>query len=245
MFDIFAKYWWQFCIVAVLSYCIGSVNFAVIFSNLIKKKDVRKCGSGNPGTTNMFRVFGLRMGVLTFVCDALKGVVCCLPTYYLLKLVGDEVAMQAEYFAGLFVILGHVFPALHRFRGGKGVATSIGVMFCVQPILMLCCVLPMLVVVLLTDRMSVMSLLYSVFMIVWCWTMLLPSIGLFCCVALTVMFALVIFAHRHNIVRLCTGKENSMGIRRALRGKGDHHLQELKEREEKKNAVNAENDKKE
>lgn len=234
MFDVFVKHWWQFCIVAVLSYCVGSVNFAVIFSRLIKKSDVRTVGSGNPGTTNMYRVFGLRMGVLTLVCDVLKGVICCLVTYFSLMSLGLEAATQAEYFAGLFAVLGHVFPAMYRFKGGKGVATSIGVMFCVQPILMLCCVLPMFAVILLTDRMSVMSLLLSVFMIVWTWTVLLPQIGLFCCVALTVMFAVVMFAHRHNIVRLFTGKENSMGIRRALRGKGDHHLQELKEREIKK-----------
>ena len=101
---------------------------------------------------------------------------------------------------------------------------------------MLCCVLPMLAIILLTDRMSVMSCLYSVFMIVWCWTVLLPSIGLFCCTGFTIMFIIVLFAHRHNIVRVFTGKESRLGIRKALRGKGEHHLQELKEREERKNA---------
>lgn len=237
MFDIFVKYWWQFCIAAILSYCLGSVNFAVIFSRLIKKSDVRTVGSGNPGTTNMYRVFGLRMGMLTLVCDVLKGVICCLITFFALRGLGEETAIQAECFSGLFAVLGHVFPAMYRFKGGKGVATTIGVMFCVQPILMLCCVLPMFAIILLTDRMSVMSLLFSVFMIVWSWTVLLPQIGVFCCVMLSVMFAVVIFAHRHNIVRLFTGKENSMGIRRALRGKGDHHLQELKEREAKNNRV--------
>lgn len=241
MFDVFVNYWWQFCLVAVISYCVGSVNFAVIFSRLIKKSDVRSVGSGNPGTTNMYRVFGLRMGALTLACDVLKGVICCLVTFFSMRTLGEEAALQAEYLAGLFAVLGHVFPALYRFKGGKGVATTIGVMFCVQPILMACCVLPMIAIILFTDRMSVMSLLLSVFMIIWTWTVLLSQIGLFCCVMLTVMFVVVIFAHRHNLIRLFTGKENSMGIRRALRGKGDHHLQELREREAKKQAERNEN----
>lgn len=236
MFDIFVIYWWQFCLVAVLSYFVGSVNFAVIFSRLIKKSDVRKVGSGNPGTTNMYRVFGLRMGALTLLCDILKGVTCCLVAHFALSGLPEEASIQAEYLAGLFAVLGHVFPAFYRLRGGKGVATAIGVAFCVQPILMLCCILPMIVIILLTDRMSVMSLIFSLFMIVWSWTKLFESIGLFCCVALTLMFVVVIYAHRGNIVRLLRGKEKSLGLRRALRGKGDHHLQELKEREARKAA---------
>lgn len=236
MFDCFVKFWWQFCLVAVISYIVGSVNFAVIFSRLIKKTDVRKCGSGNPGTTNMFRVFGLRMGALTLVCDCLKGVVCCLVSRYSLISLGVDASLQAQYLAGLFAVLGHVFPAMYRFRGGKGVATAIGVVACTQPILLLCCLLPMVVLILLTDRMSVMSLLFSIFMIVWSWTMLLPSIGSFCCLMLTIIFAVVIYAHHGNIVRIFTGKEKRIGLRKALRGKGDHHLKELAEREAKKAA---------
>lgn len=236
MFEVFAKFWWQFCLVAVLSYGVGSINFAVIFSRLIKKSDVRSVGSGNPGTTNMYRVFGLRMGALTLLCDILKGVVCCLVARFSLVGLGEDASLQAQYIAGLFAVLGHVFPAYYRFRGGKGVATAIGVAFCVQPILMLCCVLPMTAIILLTDRMSVMSLLFSLFMIIWTWVVLLSSIGPFCCLMLTVMFVTVIFAHRNNIARLFTGKEKSLGLRRALRGKGDHHLKELEERKARKNA---------
>lgn len=220
--------------VAIVSYAIGNINFAVLFSRLIQKKDVRTCGSGNPGTTNMFRVFGLRMGILTFVCDSLKGVVCCLVSQWIFGVFNDPAAVtQVGYFAGLFAVLGHVFPAIYRFRGGKGVATAISVMFCMQPILMLCCVLPMIAIILVTDRMSAMSLLYAIFMIVWAWTMLLPSIGPSACATLTVMFAVVIFAHRHNIKRIFTGKEKRLGVRKALRGKSEHRLHELEERRAK------------
>lgn len=233
MFYLFVQFWWQYCLVAVLSYLVGSVNFAVIFSRLIKKSDVRKVGSGNPGTTNMYRVFGLRMGALTLACDILKGVTCCLVARFASSSLGAEASLQMQYLAGLFVVLGHVFPAFYRLRGGKGVATALGVAFCVQPTLTLCCILPMIAVILLTDRMSVMSILLSLFMIVWTWAVLYPQVCLFCSVLYTVMFTVVVFAHRHNLIRLFTGKEKSLGLRRALRGKGDHHLQELKEREER------------
>ena len=112
-------------------------------------------------------------------------------------------------------------PAIHKFRGGKGVATSLGVMFSMQPILMLCLIVPICLIILITDRMSVMSLAYSLFMIMWAWAVLLSKIGAFCCLAITLMYAIIIFAHRHNIVRLLRGQELPTGVRKALRGKSD------------------------
>ena len=229
MFDIFVKLWWQYLLLALVCYAVGNVNFAIAFSKLFKKSDVRDYGSGNAGTTNMFRVYGLRMGALTFLCDTLKGVACCL----LGKLIfgwSTVEATTAGYIAGLFVVLGHVFPAYYRFRGGKGVATSVGVLFSLQPILTLCLVVPFCVVLLLTDRMSIGSLLVSIFMIVWSWVVwslncdfgiIYNNIDAFCCMLTTILFAVVIFAHRKNIVRIFTGKENRMGLRKALRGKSD------------------------
>ncbi|MCM1194744.1 MAG: glycerol-3-phosphate acyltransferase [Firmicutes bacterium] len=204
---------------------------------MIQKSDIRKFGSGNPGTTNMFRVYGLRMGFLTFACDCGKGVICCVVSRAIFNRFGADVGLQAAYFSGLFAVVGHVFPVLYRFRGGKGVATGMGVMFALQPVLMLCCLIPIATVILLTDRMSVMSLLFSVFVIVWSWVMLLDDIGLFCCAAITLTFAIVIFAHRRNIVRLFTGKENRIGMRKALLGRSEHRLRELKEREERRSAA--------
>ena len=231
MFDIFVQYWWQYLLLALCCYLACNINYAVIFSHLIKRSDVRDYGSGNAGTTNMFRVYGLRMGALTFVCDAVKGVACCL----LAKLIfnsfgGADAATTAGYIAALFAIWGHVFPVFYKFRGGKGVATSIGAMFVLQPLFSLCCVLPCCAVLLLSDRVSVMSLLVSLFVIVWSWAawgvnvsqpVIYKNIDLFCCVLVTLMFGTVIFAHRHNILRIFTGKEKRTGLRRALRGKSD------------------------
>ena len=229
MFDIFVKLWWQYLLLALCCYAFCNINFAIAFSKLFKKSDVRDYGSGNAGTTNMFRVYGLRMGALTFFCDAMKGVACCL----LAKLIfgwGTIEGTTAAYIAGLFAVLGHVFPVYYRFRGGKGVATSIGVLFSLQPIFALCLVVPFCLIVILTDRMSVGSLLLSVFMIVWSWIVwrlecdfgiIYNSIDAFCCLLTSISFAVVILAHRTNIVRIFIGKENPSGIRKALRGKSD------------------------
>lgn len=222
MFDIFVHYWWQYIIVAAASCLVGSINFSILFSHLFKKTDVRNYGSGNPGTTNMFRVFGLPMGLLTFLFDALKGVSSCLISYFVFTGFADNMAARtAMCIAGLFAVVGHVFPVYYGLRGGKGVATSIGVMFCLDPILSLCSMPVVLAVILITDRMSVMSMLYAVFNIVWAWCVFLPRDGAFCCTCLTVMFLIVLFAHRHNLVRLLKGHELPTGVRKALRGKSD------------------------
>ena len=229
MFDIFVKLWWQYLLLALCCYAFCNFNFAVAFSKLFKRSDVRNYGSGNAGTTNMFRVYGLRMGALTFFCDTMKGVICCL----LAKLIfgwGTAEATTAGYIAGLFAVLGHVFPVYHRFRGGKGVATSVGILFSLQPIFTLCLVIPFCVIVLLSDRMSVASIVLSIFIIAWNWVVwsldcylgiIFNRIDLFCCILTTVSFAVVIFAHRYNIARIFSGKEKPLGLRKALCGKSD------------------------
>lgn len=215
--DFFAEYWWQLALVAVLSYTFGCVNYAVVFSKAFKHCDIRTLGSKNAGTTNMFRVFGLRMGALTFVCDALKGVIPCLLCLVIFKNSGMQ--LQFAYWAGLFAVVGHVFPVLYRWRGGKGVATSIGVCFAVQPLLSLCCALPAIAIILIFDRMSVMSLLFSVFMIVWHWCVLFDSVQVTGCVFATVTFSIVILAHWQNIIRIFSGKELKTGVRKSIFGR--------------------------
>jgi len=212
--NFFSTYWWQAAIVALWSYALGGINFAILFCKTIKHKDIRSLGSGNAGTTNVFRVFGLGMGALTFLCDALKGVTVCLVCKFAFAHTGSEVTFM--YLAGLFAVLGHVLPPYSDFKGGKGVATGIGVCAAVQPLLMLCCVLPILALIVITDRMSVMSVAFAVFMIVWHWVVLLPGVGVTACVFLSAMFAIVLIAHGKNIVRIFTGKELPTGVRAQL-----------------------------
>ncbi len=125
--------WWQFVLMAVISYLIGCFNFAVLIAK-IKHKDITKMGSGNPGTMNMSREFGAWVGIMTFVLDALKGGVPAVISFLLFKntcfagtavIVGDVTRI----FCGLCVIVGHVFPVTMKFKGGKGVASSIGLLW--------------------------------------------------------------------------------------------------------------------
>ncbi len=127
--------WWQFLIMAVVCYLVGCFNFARLISRK-KHKDITKIGSGNPGTMNMSREFGLKVGLLTFFCDALKGGVPALISYFIYRNYyfagsgGVEVADFTRYFCGLFVIIGHIFPVTAGFKGGKGIASTLGLFWC-------------------------------------------------------------------------------------------------------------------
>lgn len=120
-------------IVCVLvSYFIGNINWALIISKL-NKKDIRKMGSGNPGTLNMSRNFGLKWGLITFFLDIAKGAIPTLVAFFIFKNKGFfentnfRIYDLAIYSCGLAVVLGHIFPAVLKFKGGKGIASTIGV----------------------------------------------------------------------------------------------------------------------
>lgn len=113
--------------VAALSYLIGSVNFAVIFSRM-KGDDVRLYGSGNAGATNMIRTYGKKMGALVFICDFLKSVLCVFLGMLFMPADGFG------YVAALFCMIGHSFPLYFGFRGGKGVAVCVGAMVVLNPL---------------------------------------------------------------------------------------------------------------
>ena len=126
----FYQTWWQFLLIAVACYMIGCFNFARLISRM-KNKDITKMGSGNPGTMNMSREFGLKIGLLTFTCDALKGGVPLLIAHLLYRgyvFAGTEVLITdfIRYFCVLFVILGHIYPVTTGFKGGKGIASTMG-----------------------------------------------------------------------------------------------------------------------
>ena len=141
----FSDIWYWLILCAVACYFIGCFNFAVIISHF-KKNDIRKIGSGNPGTMNMTRTFGLKIGVINFVLDALKGGVPAMIGWAVFRgyvfadstfqhlqswcypghLHGVSVSDFIRYFCGLFVIIGHIFPVTMKFKGGKGIASTLG-----------------------------------------------------------------------------------------------------------------------
>ncbi len=128
-FDM-AEKWYYFLIAAVICYFIGCFNFAVLISNF-KKKDIRGQGSGNPGTMNMIRSFGLKIGIINFLCDAFKGALPVVVSYFIFRsycFAGTDVLVSdfARYFCGLFAVIGHIFPVTMKFKGGKGIASTLG-----------------------------------------------------------------------------------------------------------------------
>ncbi len=125
--------WWQLPLMAVVCYLIGCFNFARAISRS-KNRDITKIGSGNPGTMNMSREFGLKIGLLTFFCDALKGGLPALISYFIYRnyyFAGTSfiVADFTKYFCGLFVVVGHIFPVTMKFKGGKGIASTLGLLW--------------------------------------------------------------------------------------------------------------------
>ncbi|MBQ8197697.1 MAG: glycerol-3-phosphate acyltransferase [Clostridia bacterium] len=130
--------WILIGVFAILSYLLGNVNWAIIISK-IKKVDIRSMGSGNPGTLNMSRNLGLKAGLLTFFLDILKGVIPTLVAYFVFKdkLIYDSgfyLKDFALYLCGFAVVIGHIYPVFMKFKGGKGIATSIGVFLTIEAV---------------------------------------------------------------------------------------------------------------
>lgn len=148
----FSNSWYWFLLAAVACYFIGCFNFAVLISRF-KKSDIRNIGSGNPGTMNMTRTFGLKIGAVNFLCDAIKGGLPALVAWLIFKdyvfyetmlppppgmgyigyTGGVSVSDFARYFFGTFVIIGHVFPVTMKFKGGKGIASTMGLFLFALP----------------------------------------------------------------------------------------------------------------
>ena len=121
-----------YIIIAVIAYLIGSINFSIILSKRMAGFDIREKGSGNAGTTNMLRAVGKKAAVITLICDILKGVVSILIAVLAGKIVKNLDNALLVQLAGIFVIIGHTFPVFFKFKGGKGIATALGVLLMIN-----------------------------------------------------------------------------------------------------------------
>ena len=193
------------CILAaVLGYLLGNIPSGVLISKGYGIADIRKHGSGNTGTTNVLRTLGWLPSVLTLVCDCLKGYVACLVGKWL----SGDLGMLL---GGIFAILGHDFPVFMGFKGGKGIATSLGLIIAISPWLALAELVVQIIAVALTRYMSIASLITTVaFPIVtgfMCrgWNHYGLFLGAAC-----VASALSLYGHRSNIQRLLRGEENRL-----------------------------------
>ncbi len=182
---------------AVLAYFIGTIQTAIILSKSVKKQDIRNFGSGNAGSTNMVRTFGWGLGALTFLGDLVKGALATLICGWI---AGD----WGIFVGGLFCIMGHVWPVQYGFKGGKGVASTFGVMLAVNPLVAIITFAACLIVALITRFVSIASLLGVVaFFIASLFMGRIAIVLLFLALML-----LIFFTHRENIARLFKGTEN-------------------------------------
>lgn len=198
----------------ILAYLIGSVPTALIISKNFFGIDIRDYGSGNMGATNAFRILGPKFGTIIMVLDILKGMIAVGLFYLLPYYLSDELARTNFMMGlGLAAVMGHIFPIFASFKGGKGVATLLGMLIAVQPVVAVCCVAVFVVVLLLTRYVSLSSILGAIMLpvsVLWIWNEHELSYRIF---ALSVAF-LVIITHQKNIGRLIKGRENRIPILR-------------------------------
>lgn len=203
-----------YIVVAVIAYLIGSINFSVIISTRMAGFDLREKGSGNAGTTNVLRTVGKKAAAITLICDILKGVISIL----IAKLIGNiwqdlDGALLVQ-LAGIFVVIGHTFPIFFKFKGGKGVATSLGVLLTLNWQIGLICLVFALVLIALTRMVSVGSIaaaiLYPVLTIFISQNYIVPGNYI---VSSIILAVLIVFNHRSNVKRLLTGTENKISFK--------------------------------
>ncbi len=201
-------------IVAIIAYLIGSINFSVILSKKMAGFDVRDKGSGNAGTTNMLRSVGKKAAAITLVCDILKGVVSILIAILMNKIFPNSNGALLVQIAGVAVILGHTFPIFFKFKGGKGVATSLGVLIMSNWQIGLICLVFALILIILTQMVSVGSIaaaiLYPVLTIFIPQNYIIPGNYIIYSIVLAVI---IVFNHRENVKRLLSGTENRISLK--------------------------------
>ena len=203
----------KFIGLVLVSYLLGNFNFARLISKS-RKGDITSNGSGNPGTMNMLRNHGFIAGALTLIFDALKCVVPCIVGYHIMEpKLNPELAHIAIYVAVLACVIGHNYPVIHGFKGGKGVASSFGFAVVANWWLSLIC-FGVFAVVLVSFRIAAISTLSACFVYVVVNSIILIKKGYYVCfVLLLVLFALVLFAHRKNFQRIFSKKEKQIDLK--------------------------------
>ena len=205
-------------IIIVSAYLLGSINFAIIISSTQYKQDIRKFGSNNAGMTNMMRTYGKKAAAFTLIGDALKAIIACFIAYLFIGQLG-------AYIAGIFCMLGHIFPVYYNFKGGKGVVTAGATIFMCNPIVFFIIITMFAIIVLFTKFISLASvmcmLLYPVLLhsLDPVWLGLITggehgSVGILFAVIMT---AMVVIKHWENIKRLLNGTENKFSFKKSVK----------------------------
>lgn len=207
----------EYIIMAIVAYLIGSINFSILISKKKAGYDIRQKGSGNAGTTNILRNLGKKYAAITLVCDVLKGVVAIGIAVLIGKIVENSNVDLLKQIAGIAVVLGHTFPIFFGFKGGKGVATSLGIILLTNWRIGLICLVFGIVLIALTRMVSMASIAAAIL-----FPILILIIGKEYgtgvengyLVFSIILAIIVLFNHRTNIKRILNGTENKISFKK-------------------------------
>ena len=190
----------ELIIIILISYVMGSIPFGLILTKIFLNKDIRKIGSGNIGATNVLRAGNKIVGYLTLILDVLKAII---PIIYIKLNYPDLI-----YVSSLSVFLGHVFSIWLKFKGGKGVATYVGILFCINYFLGIIFVISWLIIFIISKFSSLGSILSSLVIPIYIFLNSDYNNEYF----FVIMFVLILFTHRENVKRLINKEESKTKI---------------------------------
>lgn len=205
---------WHICSAIITAYLLGSIPSAIWYGEAYFGIDVRKFGSGNAGATNTFRVLGKRAGTIVLLIDVLKGWTATklASILFFLEVIESAQVPSVKLILGFSAVLGHLYPIFVRFKGGKGVATSLGMILAIDPLVASVCIVIFLLVLLVSQYVSLSSIIAA-----FAFPMLL-LLGIFgkastlLIVFGFLLFAVVVITHQKNIVRLLNGNESRVNL---------------------------------
>lgn len=204
-----------YIVITIIAYLLGSISFSVLISKKLAGFDVREKGSGNAGSTNVLRTVGKKAAILTLLCDVLKGVVAVGIAALSSQIWKEANGALLVQLAAAFVVLGHTFPIFFQFKGGKGVATALGVLLICNWQIGLICLTFALVIMIVTRMVSLGSIMAAI---------LYPVLTLFIhqnyivegnyLIFSIILALLVVYNHRTNLKRILEGKENKLSFKK-------------------------------
>lgn len=190
-----------YVLVSVIAYLLGNFSTSYLISRAAGKIDIRKYGSGNAGSTNVLRVLGVKAAAVAFLGDLLKGTAAVL--------IGKQLGgSYGEIVAGIFVVLGHNWPVFLKFKGGKGIATTIGLMIPIDPIMVLLIVAAGVTLIVITRYVSLGSVMG---VLIYPIAMIATRKPLEYIIFSIILSAMAVFKHRSNLERLLKGTESKLG----------------------------------
>lgn len=201
-------------ITIVAAYLLGSIPSSVWYGIGYFGIDVRKQGSGNAGATNTFRVLGKRAGTVVMLIDVLKGwtATCLASMLFYMNVIGETELLVYKILFGIIAIIGHIFPIFVNFKGGKGIATLLGMVLAIHPELALVCITIFILTLIASQYVSLSSILATLAFPVLSWLGVFGHPEPLLIVFGFTMFVLVVLTHQKNIVRLVNGNENRVNI---------------------------------